>query len=105
MDEAKHPAHPPEKDPESNTDRKDAERWTEEQRKELAQLAGTVGHDFNNLLSVISGYADLLRAKLAKAGPVPDELEEIERAASEAAALSRSLFNIPAKAPTERDPG
>jgi signal transduction histidine kinase len=98
------PQDPPERIPETNQVKAGTERQGQEQNPGLSQLAG-VAHDFNNLLSVISGYADLLRVKLAKTGPVPEELEEIEKAASEAAALARRLFNMPAKPQTDASPG
>jgi two-component system cell cycle sensor histidine kinase/response regulator CckA len=56
----------------------------------VGQLAGGVAHDFNNLLTVISGFANLLSARLgAEAGR---ELEEIRRAADQAASLTRQLL-------------
>jgi signal transduction histidine kinase len=100
----KEPQNQPQGNPGTGSARTDPERGNEEQRKELAQLAGSVAHDFNNLLSVISGYADLLRVKLAKKGPVPEELGEIEKAAAEAAALARKLFDIPVRPPSGEGP-
>jgi PAS domain S-box-containing protein len=56
----------------------------------VGQLAGGVAHDFNNLLTVITGFANLLAARLgAEAGT---ELEEIRRAASQAASVTRQLL-------------
>ena len=54
----------------------------------IGRLAGGVAHDFNNLLTVIAGYAEIL---LARDGG-SEELNEISRAAGQAAALTRQLL-------------
>jgi PAS domain S-box-containing protein len=58
----------------------------------LGQLAGGVAHDFNNLLSIISGYTELALAELGPDHPCRADLECIEHAASQAAALTRQLL-------------
>jgi two-component system cell cycle sensor histidine kinase/response regulator CckA len=60
----------------------------------VGRLAGGVAHDFNNILSVVSGYANLLQMKLAKAGTAPRELIEIEKAVVKATALVRQLLTF-----------
>ena len=57
----------------------------------VGQLAGGVVHDFNNLLTVISGFGGLARNRIG-AGPGASELEEIERAAYRAAQLIKQLL-------------
>ncbi len=57
----------------------------------VGQLAGGIAHDFNNLLTVITGYGGLARA-LVNGGTGAEELEEIERAAQRAAALTSQLL-------------
>jgi signal transduction histidine kinase/CheY-like chemotaxis protein len=56
----------------------------------VGRLAGGVAHDFNNLLTVITGYAALLRDVLGK--DAGDELEEIEKAAFRAGAMTHKLL-------------
>ena len=58
----------------------------------VGQLAGGVAHDFNNILTAIMGYTDLLLKKLpAKEGPHLNA-EEIKKAATRAASLTRQLL-------------
>jgi two-component system, cell cycle sensor histidine kinase and response regulator CckA len=57
----------------------------------VGRLAGGVAHDFNNLLTVITGYAAMLREEEA-IRPVLPEIEQIEKAAARAAALTHKLL-------------
>jgi signal transduction histidine kinase len=58
----------------------------------LARLAGGVAGDFNNLLTVISGYSDMLRAELAPLSPLRRYADEIVFASERAAAVTRHLM-------------
>jgi len=58
----------------------------------VGQLAGGVAHDFNNILTAIVGYTDLLAAELASNVRQLEDLEEIRKAARRAAALTRQLL-------------
>jgi two-component system, cell cycle sensor histidine kinase and response regulator CckA len=63
------------------------------QKMELVgQLAGGVAHDFNNMLGVIVGYADLALRKTDPAGPVYRNIERILSAADRSANLVRQLL-------------
>jgi len=58
----------------------------------LAQLtAGTV-HDFNNILTVILGNAEMLKMKCSNDGLIEERLDQIIRAAKKGAHLSRSML-------------
>ena len=48
----------------------------------IGRLAGGVAHDFNNMLSVILGYAELIKERLPSGHPLADDVDEIQRAAS-----------------------
>ncbi len=58
----------------------------------LGQLAGGVAHDFNNQLTIIHGYADLLLVEAEGNGGDTMPLKEIRRAADRARTLTAQLL-------------
>jgi PAS domain S-box-containing protein len=58
----------------------------------IGRLAGGVAHDFNNMLTAISGYADLLFEGADIADPRTQDIREIQNAAARAAELTRQLL-------------
>jgi PAS domain S-box-containing protein len=58
----------------------------------VGQLAGGIAHDFNNLLTVISSYSQFLQDGLSSEDPRVADVEEIRRAATRAADLTRQLL-------------
>jgi signal transduction histidine kinase/CheY-like chemotaxis protein len=69
------------------------ERLTRSQRLEaVGRLAGGVAHDFNNMLNVIIGHAELVLERLATEDPLRGDLDAIARAARRSAGLTRQLL-------------
>ncbi|MCX6545717.1 MAG: ATP-binding protein [Acidobacteria bacterium] len=58
----------------------------------VGRLAGGVAHDFNNMLSVILGHAELALAQVDLTQPLHADLEEIRKAAMRSADLTRQLL-------------
>jgi PAS domain S-box-containing protein len=58
----------------------------------VGRLAGGVAHDFNNMLGVILGYADLLGARVEPGNPMKREVDEIRNAAQRSANLTGQLL-------------
>ena len=58
----------------------------------IGQLAGGVAHDFNNILQVIMGYAEVIKRNISKSDPCADGIENIYQASQRAAMLTRQLL-------------
>lgn len=83
------------------TEAKKAEELMRQQQEQLLQaqkmevigrLAGGVAHDFNNILSVISGNCEWILSELKEGQPFREELEEIHKAVTRGADLTRQLL-------------
>lgn len=83
------------------TERKRAEKEKETLQSQLIQsqkmesvgrLAGGVAHDFNNMLGVIIGHAELLMAQADIPENISDGLNEIKKAAGRSAELTHQLL-------------
>jgi PAS domain S-box-containing protein len=57
----------------------------------VGRLAGGVAQEFNNLLTVVGGHAELLLSGLPGDGPQAEHVREILRAADRATALTRQM--------------
>ena len=83
------------------TERKKTEEALQRSEEQLRQaqkieavgrLAGGVAHDFNNMLTAIGGYCDLLIDDLEATDPHRQDVEEIKKAADRATSLTRQLL-------------
>jgi PAS domain S-box-containing protein len=83
------------------TERKQAEEERERLQQQLTQaqkmesigrLAGGVAHDFNNMLGVIMGHAEIAMMKADPLQPFYKDLQEISKAAGRSANLTRQLL-------------
>ncbi len=58
----------------------------------VGRLAGGVAHDFNNVLSVILSYGELMRSELGPDDPMRADVDEVIKAGKRAADLTRQLL-------------
>jgi PAS domain S-box-containing protein len=58
----------------------------------VGRLAGGVAHDFNNMLSVILGHAEIALSQTAREDSRYEDLQEIQKAATRSASLTRQLL-------------
>ena len=67
----------------------------------FGQLAGGVAHDFNNFLTTILGYSDLLLGEIGVRGSIATHVSEIRKAAGRASALTGQLLAFSSRQPLE----
>jgi two-component system cell cycle sensor histidine kinase/response regulator CckA len=67
----------------------------------VGRLAGSVAHDFNNLLTGIRAYADLVVGGVPPDSPARWHGEEIRKATSRGAALTRHLLDFERRGPAQ----
>ena len=58
----------------------------------IGRLAGGLAHDFNNMLTAIIGYSQLVKAQLDEASPLRHDIDQIEKAGQRAASLTAQLL-------------
>ncbi|RQW89191.1 MAG: PAS domain S-box protein [Geobacter sp.] len=85
------------------TDRKQLEEQLRHAQKmeAIGQLAGGVAHDFNNILTAIIGYGNLLQIKLGKTAAMGNYVDQIIYAAERAANLTSNLLAFSRKQPVK----
>ncbi len=92
-------------------ERENAERLKSEEEREslrdqlfqaqkmesIGRLAGGVAHDFNNMLTVIISYTDLVRSQMKPDDPLRDDLQKILEASRRSVDLTRQLLTFARK--------
>lgn len=77
---------------EEDKNRLEAQLVQAQKMESVGRLAGGVAHDYNNMLSVIIGYAELGLEKLDPAEPLHGDLTEILSAANRSMNITRQLL-------------
>ncbi len=70
---------------------------------EIGKLAGGIAHEFNNLLQVILGYCEFIKAETDNE-MVTQNLEQIEKAGRSAMRLTRQLLTYSRKTEMKKEP-
>ena len=60
--------------------------------EEIGRLAGGMAHHLNNLITVVTGYCELLLSRIPAADSLRPDIEKIRRAGERAADLTRGLL-------------
>ena len=63
----------------------------------IGRLAGGVAHDFNNMLSVIIGYTEMIKLNLSEDDPLLKDITEIEKAAIHSKDITSQLITFSRK--------
>ena len=71
-----------------------AELLQAQKMEAVGTLAGGVAHDFNNMLTAITGYTDLAAVTPGIPGHVRGYLDEVRKASDRAASLTRQLLTF-----------
>jgi signal transduction histidine kinase len=63
-----------------------------EKMKAVGTLTGGIAHEFNNILTTIIGYGELLQEKIQKDSPLRTSIDSIRQSAERAATLTQGLL-------------
>lgn len=70
-----------------------SENFSHEQRiQTLGYLSGAISHDFNNILTAISGFAEIVLAKMNKSDETYESIEQIQKSVRKATTLVNRLL-------------
>ncbi len=89
---------------EEEKDKLQAQLLHAQKMEAIGQLAGGLAHDFNNVLTAIMGYGNLLLMKIDKNSPLKNYAENMLTASQRAATLVSSLRAFSRKQVTDPEP-
>jgi signal transduction histidine kinase/ActR/RegA family two-component response regulator len=75
-----------------------------EKRALLGRMVAGVAHDFNNLVTVLCGYGEMVASAAGRNVQLRRDAEEIRKAAQRAATLTRQLLGFSREQPIHRRP-
>jgi PAS domain S-box-containing protein len=84
---------------ESERARLESQLYHAQKMEAVGRLAGSVAHDFNNMLSVILGHSDLALMEMSPEHPLYESMTSIGTAARRSAELTRQLMVFARKQP------
>jgi signal transduction histidine kinase len=67
----------------------------------IGLFTGSIAHDFNNILTAISGYTNLARASLPTDDPVYEDLGEVLKVSNHASSLIKQLLTFARRQPSD----
>ena len=74
--------------------RRDEQLRHAQKMEAIGRLAGSIAHDFNNILAAIASYGELLAEVLPPGSEARDDAEQIRAAVARGAALTRQLLSF-----------
>jgi PAS domain S-box-containing protein len=85
-------------------ERREYERYLRQAQEldAVSHLAGGLAHDLNNLLTVIRGYAELLRSEWSEDSPFTADLGQVVAAVDRAASVTARILAFSRKQPVRR---
>ncbi len=70
----------------------EAQLLQSQKMESVGRLAGGIAHDFNNMLSVIIGYAELIKLQMPRNDPLYKDILEIEKASMRSRDITSQLL-------------
>ncbi|SFM86103.1 hybrid sensor histidine kinase/response regulator [Thermodesulforhabdus norvegica] len=92
----------PQKLMEEEKEKLTAQLYQAEKMESIGRFAGSIAHDFNNMLNVILGYGEMILHGLGKSDPLREMAQKLVDAAKRSAGLTEKLMTFSRKRPVER---